>query len=767
MTRATIVLIAAALLASSPARADVDPVASFRFLVTGNGFGFQVFDANANAITQFLERPYRYMRPNPSNPDGEGIVRRNLAFDTYFGLRTPGDAGWLSKRAPSSVSYLEETNIIRSVVDMGAYQSESLYFAPYGFEGNAMVMILRVTNTGSSAGAVDAFSIHNFKMGSASNPDEPGANGESLAADGVAAIAETGPGGGTVVYVPIGGATRASCATDVFQQVAGGSDISGQTTCSGTDRVGAFQQSLGSLGAGETATWGVAVLYDDGNGNNARAAWNAFVGERDAATLLQDTLDEWDAWRRPAPGGLSAAERKVWRQSETVLRMGQILEPWSASPKRKNHGMILASLPPGGWHSGWVRDAVYAIVALARTGHHAEAKAALNFFLDAEANKYGSYLNDVTYRISTVRYFGNGEEEADFSGQPTRNVEIDGWGLFLWAARVYVDASGDTEWLSETTQYGETVYDVIRDEVAEALAQNLEPNGIPIADASIWEVHWGNRQHFLFTAATTARGFCDMAALSLRAGEEGDRDRYKMLSERTVAGIRDNFVDQNKILAGSLEQLAGGSNYMDGSVTEAFTWGLIPYSDPIATATINAFSMLLTEAGGYKRVQGSSDQYDTDEWILIDLRASDVFRGVGQTQRADQLLDWVTSQASANYNLVPELYNTRTSSGAIGAYSGSIPMVGYGAGAFQLSVLARAGSFEHRDCGTEDPMDYVDAGPITGPDAGPDGPDGGVVGVDGRTGMACACDAGNSAPGAGGWLAFGLVALVLTRRKRG
>ena len=33
------------------------PVASFHYLVTGNGFGFQVFDAGANAIKQFLERP--------------------------------------------------------------------------------------------------------------------------------------------------------------------------------------------------------------------------------------------------------------------------------------------------------------------------------------------------------------------------------------------------------------------------------------------------------------------------------------------------------------------------------------------------------------------------------------------------------------------------------------------------------------------------------------------------------------------------------------
>ena len=45
----------------------------------------------------------------------------------------------------------------------------------YGYPGNAMVMVLRVTNQGSSAASVSAFSVHNFKMGSAPNPDTPGA----------------------------------------------------------------------------------------------------------------------------------------------------------------------------------------------------------------------------------------------------------------------------------------------------------------------------------------------------------------------------------------------------------------------------------------------------------------------------------------------------------------------------------------------------------------------------------------------------------------
>jgi hypothetical protein len=738
----------------------IDPVESFRYLVTGNGHGFQVFDVEANAVKQYLERPYRYIRANPSNPDGEGIVRRNLAFDTYFGIRVGSQAAWLGTRDPSEVGYVDQTNVIRSVVTIDGVRTESFYFAPFGYEGNAMVMLVRVENTAGAARNVTAYSMHNFKMGSAPNPDVPDANGESINFDAASQTAtETGPGGGVIVYAPIGGADVSSCATDVYETIAGGGDPAPQASCNGTDRVNAFGRSFGSLAAGEVRWWGVGVLFDAG-GNSAatRAAWTAFLAGRSADQLHADTLAEWDAWRTPPVPSLTPEELKVWRQAEAVLRMGQIRESYQTSPRRKNRGMILASLPPGGWHTGWVRDAMYAIVPLARTGHADEARMGLDFFLDADAGKYGSFLNDVSYRISTVRYFGDGEEEADYSGAPTRNIEVDGWGLFLWAARQYVDSSGDTAWLDATTQKGDVVYDAIKQGVAEPLAANLEPSGLVIADASIWEVHWGNRQHFLYTTAAAARGFCDMATLARRAGRDDDVQRYRDLSARAVEAIKSVWVDSNKVLAGSLEKLSQGSNYRDGAVVEVFTWSLLGADDPITTATLGAFSYLQTPAGGYKRVEGSTDQYDTDEWILIDLRASDAFRRAGDHGKADQLLGWVTGQASVNYDLMPELYNTRSSSGQIGAYSGSIPMVGYGAGAYQMTLLDRAGRYEYTDCGELDIGEYPDAG------MGPPGPMNPGTGED-RTGFACMCSTGGSVPWGEGVLMIGVVLVIVRRRK--
>ena len=71
-------------------------------------------------------------------------------------------------------------------------------------------MLLKVTNTSGSAVPVTAFAIHNFKLGSASNPDVARCERRGDRWNGTVAT-ETGPGGGAMVYAPIGGADVSSC----------------------------------------------------------------------------------------------------------------------------------------------------------------------------------------------------------------------------------------------------------------------------------------------------------------------------------------------------------------------------------------------------------------------------------------------------------------------------------------------------------------------------------------------------------------------------
>lgn len=720
---------------------------TWNFLTTGNGFGFQIFDTNAQKITQFLEHPYRYLRPSPTDPHAEGVIRRNLVYDFYFGVRGGGTAGWLN--APTSAGdpgYVDESHIIRAPATLGSINAESYFFAPFDYSGNAMVALLK------APAATDGFVILNFHMGSASNPDTPGSNGESIRyVAAQKAIVESGPGGGYMVYVPLSGVDHADC-VNVYSKVMGGMDLADNTSCSGNDVVPGFQRKVDANG------WmAVAAQFVDStnpaDADAAAAALVAWANNRTPDQLLADARTEFSNWRKPPPSSVPLcgdSETRLWRQSEAVLRMGQIREPNTAT--RKNNGMILASLPPGSWHTGWVRDATYAVVALARSGHTAEAKAALDFFMNAApVGAYASYVKNATYRISLTRYFGNGQEECDWNTSGP-NTETDGWGLVLWAARQYVEASGDMAWLSAN-------YATLASGIASPIESNLETSSIMRADSSIWEVHQPGK-HYAFTTLAAARGLCDVAALAKKAGNTTDQSHYAMLSSKINTAFQSAFLDPQMALAGSIEGLSQ-QKYYDGSVAEAFDWNLLAdFTGPIATATLSLFNHLRVDSGGFKRNNDGLSSYDNNEWILVDLRISNALRRAGHATDADGYLSQVVKNASVNFFLLPELYNDTPADGAIGKYFGSIPMVGYGAGAYLITILDRAGQWEPNDCGDGNSRSGAafscsgqtngDGGGGSGGSGG--GGSGGSGGGDGGSGgseipyrAACLCDVGGRA----------------------
>ena len=203
---------------------------SWQSLTTGNGHGFQVFDTSANKIVTFLDHPYRYVGPPSGDPKSDGPSRRNLAYDFFFGVRGGGAAGWLN--APSSAGdpeYLEDSNIIRVPATLGGVNAESFFFAPFGYEGNAVVALLK------APGATDGFALFNFHMGGGL-ADSPDSNGEATrAVPGVDAVVETGPGGGAMVYVALSTLDHEDCA-GVFGKVRAGQDLASSAACSGNDR---------------------------------------------------------------------------------------------------------------------------------------------------------------------------------------------------------------------------------------------------------------------------------------------------------------------------------------------------------------------------------------------------------------------------------------------------------------------------------------------------------------------------------------------------
>lgn len=757
---------------ATEAEAEAAPQRTWNYLTSGNGLGFQVYDTNQKKITQFLDHPYRYTRPRP-DPKSDGYPRRNLAFDVYFGLRGGGSSGWLNDATAGEVEYVEETNIIHAPSTFGSQSADSYFFAPFDFDGNMMVALLH------APGASDGFLLLNFHMGG--SEDAPDVNGESLTAiPAQQALSETGPGGGAMVYVPLGGADNIDC-QNVYSKVQGGQDLGSNQSCSGSDIAPAVQKKLGADG------WmAVAIGFTENAGDAANMAkkiadWGA---GRSADKIFEDAKAEWNAWRKPPPEGVlcAPAQLRAWRQSEAVLRMGEVREPYTGT--RKNYGMMLASLPPGEWHSGWVRDGAFGIVGLARSGHAKEAREGVEFFLNAApSGKYKSYVSNVDYRVSVVRYFGTGEEEADYSGQPTPNVETDGWGATLWAARQVLEASGDVGWLDSPTKLGPTVYQALVNGIAKPMEANLESQGIMKADSGIWEVHDANKKHFAFTTMSAARGFCDLAAIAKKAGKDADYTKYSGLAKKVKQAFLDNFVGPTGALGGSLEEISANQP-LDGAVAAAFTWNILSdFKSATATTTLSELEKLVVSSQGYKRNDDGLSTYDNNEWILVDLLIANAYRRNGDGAKGDSILGHVLESAAVNYYLFPELYNAVATDGAIGKYTGSIPMVGYGAGAYIMTMLDRAGILEPNDCG--DGMgatqpDVLCKEVIIDLDAGDDGGTGfgmgggagvggGGNGIQGPYGTgACLCRAGNASEGGGAALALlgGVTSLFALRRRQ-
>lgn len=752
--------------------AGAAPKQSWFQLMTGNGYGFQIFDASKNKITSFFDHPYNYTGPR-SDPKADGYPHRNLAYDVYFGIKAPGGSGWLNAPTqPGKPEYTAESNIIHAPATLGGVTVDSYFFSPFGFEGNMMVALLH------APGASDGYALLNFHLGTTDGGShDPDAVGESLSAIAAQqAISETGPGGGAMVYVPLSGVDHADC-QNVHTKGAAGQDLGSNQTCSGNDVVPGFQKKLDANG------WmAVGIGFVENAGDAATMAqriadWGA---SRAPDKILADAQAEWEAWRKPTYCADQYA--KVWRQAEATLRMGQVREPYTAA--RRSEGMLLAALPPGNWAMGWVRDGTYATVALARSGHTAEAKASLDFFLGASpVGKYKSYVSNVDYRISVVRYFGNGEEEADYSGQSTPNVEIDGWGMVLWAARQYLEASGDTAWFSSNTRLGPKVYDTLINGIAKPLEANMEATGIIKKDSGIWEVHDANKRHFAFTTMSAARGFCDLAAIAKKTGNAADATHYAQLAKKVKTAFFQNFIDQQGALGGSTEGIAA-NQYYDGAVAAAFTWNLMDEpKGQTANATIDVLHQLKVGTGGYKRNNDGLSSYDNNEWILVDLLIANALRRNGHESEADLLIkQQVVDKAAMNYNLIPELYDAVNGTGD---YAGAVPMVGYGAGAYMMTILDRAGIVEPNDCGDGVGV-TLPQGPCSTPSTsssssgggssttsggtggyvGTGGSGGGVVGPYG-TG-ACLCEAGMGGERAPwGLLAAGGIFSLLALRRRG
>lgn len=750
-------------------------------LVSANGFGVLTVKADHDggpALVDFRDHIYQQY-----SPDDDPVW--DLMYDARFGLVDADGAAWLTTGSGPSIA--NGTGIIEVDRSRGDLTITELAFAPMDLGWPAYVHLLRVRNDGAETTSVELFSLSNHHLGA----DRSGVayGDEAIAVDGNWLLEHGDSTGLGMAVYSLTSPSSWSC-DQIWERLT--TERAFDSRCGSTDdpwinddQVGGWQWSSGALEPSEEAWVGVvAGFYNLADPYYVREEVEAWVAGRGPEQLYLAEQALWETVHAsaPLPDGASEDELAVYRQSLAALKMAQVRESNDA------YGQIPASLPaavtaPDGsfghlWNITWVRDSAYAIVALTRAGFHQEAEDALRFLLQGKAGDY-EHLVGQDYGLSVCRLYGDGSEWSDDDGTGP-NVELDNFGLLLWAVGEHWRASGDDSLLREK-QF------LLLGGIADVLVGVQGEDGLIMADSSIWERHWnGNQQHFAYTQTWAWRGLQEASAMASHLGDAGRATTYDLASEELSEAICSQLIDEDGVLVASVEQLERGESYLDLAGVDAFNNGTLDAAGLQGQASLSAWlEGLATPAGGLAR-NDDGDSYDQQEWIWADLRAAQALRRSCRVEEARAIEDRLTAIAVANQWTIPELLDPDDAS-----FRGPAPMMGFGAGLYMLTLLDRADAAA--DCadgvGTTCPADEDTGGDGGAPDGGTtdggdtDGGDTDGGDTDGGTGDggadtvdggstddeppkgSCGCASARSgAPGAG--LLFLLLAAILPTRRR-
>lgn len=631
-----------------------------------NGVTAMVYNREAGLIDGFYGHIYR--------ETSKGEKTLNLCERIAVGVRAGGRAGWLSDLDPGTAGYLPGTGIVETRHQVGDLVVTGHFFAPQDSDEKLLAILVGLENVGSQAILDAAIYIYlALRVGGGERRTGHGwveyhpSSGLMLA--GSADTSHTVFGR---AVRPRGAQVRFSSASgpELWNRLSRLSELrGGSEVWVGEDLHGVYQGSLGPIEAGQQRCAGVILGYGTNIGpEKARSIMDGFVDGQTAEELLEKENTWWTGWRgrgAAVPDGLFP---ELHHQARAVLKMSQCRESGAA------RGQILASLPPGHWNIAWVRDSAYSIAALSAWGHYEEARDGLAFMLDADAGYYREYLWQgldygvgMPYRISVCRYFGDGVEESD--GE-TPNIELDGFGLFLWALWYYWESSKDNEFVKRH-------WTVVGSGVIDPLIAAVDRRGIIRPESGPWETHLPGSS-FAYTSICAACGLDRAARISGALGEEAVSGRLMKVSSNLMSAVEKQFTGSGGVLLGKPPQEAGF--HLDASVMEAVNFGLVRKDAHWIKPTIEALFHHLQVAPGRGLCRNNDPgEYNEQEWVFIDLRVAEALIRLGRWNEAGSILRWVIGQTKANGNLFAELYRRDN-----GRYDGAMPMCGFGAGAYLL-----------------------------------------------------------------------------------
>lgn len=605
-------------------------------LVVSNGVAVAHCDTNGQVDSW---RAHLFAERDATTP----TVERMGAL--YFGVRNGGTNVWLDGQTPDQRGYLDDSGVATVTWERDGLRVTEYLFSSFASDAPHLVAMVEATNTGTSP-LVDAaiFSL-----------DDTIAGGDETATWTGGAFEERGDV--LLLHRPLGAPVHHGI--DPRGQVDGGGELADADAGGPAASLAiGFEWDLDGLAPGSSRTVGVVIgIRDDGD----RAALDADLAplSSDPDQALADARADWDAFfaRAAEPPDLTDSERAVYRRSLALLRMAQVREPGAP------FGQIVAALHPMSAARAWVRDQSYAARALVRAGLFDEARAALAFVIDAGAGGYQSEI-DEPYAISVLRQRGDGSEESEDDGSGPL-VGIDGFGLVLGAVDDYVQASGDTAFVSDRAQ-------ALFDLTATVLTHRIDVDDTLLVrpDNSVWN---GDRRKWTFSQAATVWGL--RAAVNLAAGD-ARADSYRSAADLFAGAISSRLVDAG-VLTGALT-----GDRLDSAATEAFVWGVLPADGDVARATLDAVDQGLRRPdGSYRQNEEAPDEASPTAALWLSMADA----AAGNRDRSAAVFAGVTERAGGRDGVV---------AGADGE-----AVIGLGAGLYVLAAWERPMPATDNGCG--------------------------------------------------------------------
>lgn len=600
-------------------------------LVTGNGYGYAAVSPNSGALVMFLGHPYSHKQFDAEDPEGDGIETSNL-------IRR---AAWVNNGVvvTGRPSYVSESQVIGN----NSAALNNRFFMPFGLNRNALIATAQV-NSSQLQPCLDM-----KWRGSIDSEESRVVDGTSIR------VIKFTENPAPLVAIPLS------------------SDSSSTSSCP-------YQ------GSG----WAFMKVDNDGDIANAVRDLKKWQNGDSPNSLASREVHEMEQWRKPPVVCFASDdERRIYRQNETILRMAQIREPNTAD--RSSNGLINASLPTGEFVMPFPRDQAYATAALIETNHREEVKQAITALLNTGPGKMmKADVRGQDYIIPTARYFGDGGENPDLSNGKHRNLELDNWGLSLWSMGKYFEKYQDMDWLKASGRNGQN-YRAARDKIVKPLLANTDSYGgglIVAKDDSSWEQNSEDRRHYAFSTIAAIAGLKSFLPMAKAMGDAATVEMIQKKLALLQKGFNAAYVRGGQ-LRGSLEH--SPKNDMDGALLEAINLGVV--TDPkLIKSTMERMSLIKAKSGGYLRVAGGSDHYEQHEFLFINFALARVYLKQGRPDLAEALVSRMNEGATKDNNHIPEMLVSSLDKefpGPVGSPTGAVPMVGYGAGVFDLYLAER------------------------------------------------------------------------------